>query len=66
MHNIYLFTKKSLLGMPSKSEGSIQPSVTSQPPRLTALMAEEGVDLAAEEIEVRCEHRRRNKRHAYP
>lgn len=29
-------TKKSLLGMPSNREGLIQPSVTSQPPRLTA------------------------------
>lgn len=34
---IYLLTKKSLFGMPSKREGFIQPSVTNQPPRLTAL-----------------------------
>lgn len=35
-------TKKSLLGMPSKREGFIQPSVTSQPPRLTALIRDAG------------------------
>ena len=31
-------TKKSLLGMPSKRKGVTPPSVTSQPPRLTALI----------------------------
>lgn len=31
-----LITNKSLLGMPSKRDGLIHPSVTSQPPRLTA------------------------------
>lgn len=31
-------TMKSLFGMESKREGFIQPSVTSQPPRLTALI----------------------------
>ena len=35
-------TKKSLLGMPSKREGFIQPSVTSQPPRLAALIRNAG------------------------
>lgn len=34
------FTKKSLFGIPSKREGLIQPSVTSQPPRLTAFIRE--------------------------
>lgn len=36
-----LITKKSLLGMPSKRDGLIQPSVTSQPPRLTAFTGPE-------------------------
>ena len=44
---VVVVTKKSLLGMPSKREGWIQPSVTSHPPRLTALNVLEGVDLAA-------------------
>lgn len=33
---IIIITKKSLFGMASKREGLIHPSVTSQPPRLTA------------------------------
>uniref|UniRef100_A0A7C9CZB0 Uncharacterized protein n=1 Tax=Opuntia streptacantha TaxID=393608 RepID=A0A7C9CZB0_OPUST len=35
-------SSKSLFGIPSKREGLIQPSVTSQPPRLTALILDGG------------------------
>lgn len=42
-------TRKSLLGMPSKREGLIQPSVTSQPPRLTAFTRTGGFRVLPEE-----------------
>ena len=35
-------TRRSLLTIPSKSEGFIQPSVTSQPPKFTAFMGIDG------------------------
>jgi len=45
---MYLQTKKSLFGMPSKREGFIQPSVTSHPPRLTAFTGNSAFDLPME------------------
>ena len=60
---VVVVTKKSLLGMPSKREGWIQPSVTSHPPRLTALNVLEGVDPAAKARTGRHESRERNGSH---
>jgi len=56
-------TSRSLLGMPLKRDGKIQPSVRSQPPRFTARMGSPGaasVLLASDEQTRRRRRRRRS------
>lgn len=55
-------TRRSLLGIPSKREEFIQPSVTSQFPKLTALSGRVGFVVCEREREGIHERRRRGKR----